>query len=62
VAALFYASIESAELSDADPCAYLREATRRAIRGPRTAPQLAADLEPAGSREGFTIDIFTAKA
>ena len=44
VAALFYSLIESATLCGVKPRAYLREATLRAVRNPRTAT-LARDLK-----------------
>ncbi len=43
-AALFYSLIESAKLAGVEPCAYLGEASRRAIRNPG-AVTLARDLE-----------------
>ena len=44
VAALFYSLIESAKLCGAEPRAYLREATLRAVRNPGTVT-IARDLK-----------------
>jgi hypothetical protein len=48
VAALFYLLIQSAKLAGVEPRAYLREATRRAVRTPGTAT-LPHDLKSSGS-------------
>jgi transposase len=48
VAALFYSLIESAKLAGIEPAAYLREATRRAVRNPGTITlphHLVADVD-----------------
>jgi hypothetical protein len=46
-AALFYLLIESAKLCGVEPRAYLREATLRDVRNPRTVT-LARDLKIVG--------------